>query len=148
MSSEAGAFGPGAKLELMDGELLATAAGVPAGTPARSGESALMTGRFQASALTALLACMSPVAGPLGAATALAAVQDPDGSREPERSPTEQEAQEEPPTFEERVVVVGTRAEPRTATASPVPIDAIPARDIVTACDPALLNPGGSTTDV
>ncbi len=33
--------------------------------------------------------------------------------------------------FEETVVVVGTRAAPRSATASPVPIDAIPYQDIV-----------------
>ena len=33
--------------------------------------------------------------------------------------------------FEETVVVVGTRAEPRSITASPVPIDAIPYQDVV-----------------
>ena len=33
--------------------------------------------------------------------------------------------------FEETVVVVGTRAAPRSATASPVPIDAIPYQDVV-----------------
>ena len=33
--------------------------------------------------------------------------------------------------FEETVVVVGTRAEPRSITASPVPIDAIPYQDLV-----------------
>ena len=33
--------------------------------------------------------------------------------------------------FEEQVVVVGSRAQPRSVTASPVPIDAIPLQDIV-----------------
>ena len=33
--------------------------------------------------------------------------------------------------FEEQVVVVGSRARPRSVTASPVPIDAIPFRDVV-----------------
>ena len=33
--------------------------------------------------------------------------------------------------IEERVVVVGSRAQPRSVTASPVPIDAIPLQDVV-----------------
>ena len=35
-----------------------------------------------------------------------------------------------PVRFEEQVVVVGSRAQPRSVTASPVPIDAIPFRDV------------------
>ena len=102
-----------------------------------------MTGRFPAPALTALLVCGLPAAEPFGVTTGFAAVQDQGGSREsrehPQR-PTEPDEQQEPPTFEERVVVVGTRAEPRTATASPVPVDAIPARDIVSQGDTDLAN--------
>ena len=41
--------------------------------------------------------------------------------------------------FEEQVVVVGSRATPRSVTASPVPIDAIPLQDIV--------NQGATTLD-
>ncbi|MXY25759.1 MAG: TonB-dependent receptor [Acidobacteria bacterium] len=39
--------------------------------------------------------------------------------------------EEEQPTFTETVVVVGTRAEPRSVTESPVPVDAIPATELV-----------------
>ena len=40
--------------------------------------------------------------------------------------------EEEQPTFTETVVVVGTRAEPRSVTESPVPVDAIPATELAT----------------
>ena len=107
--------------------------------PVREQRIASMTGRLPAPVLAALLACASPAAGPIHAAMELAAVQDQGGSREQER-PAEQDELEEPPAFEEQVVVVGTRAEPRTATASPVPVDAIPARDIVSQGDNDLAN--------
>ena len=99
-----------------------------------------MTRRLPAPVLAALLACASPAAGPIHAAMEFAAVQDQDGSREQERPTAGQDELEEPPAFEEQVVVVGTRAEPRTATASPVPVDAIPARDIVSQGDTDLAN--------
>ena len=38
---------------------------------------------------------------------------------------------EEPPQFEERIVVLGSRAHPRSVTESQVPIDAIPVEDIM-----------------
>ena len=40
-------------------------------------------------------------------------------------------ADEEPPQFEERIVVLGSRAHPRSVTESQVPIDAIPVEDIM-----------------
>ena len=63
------------------------------------------------------------------------AQDDPVGTEEQE-SP-EDTAQ---PVFEEEVVVVGSRARPRSVTASPVPVDAIPAREIVSQGDTDLGN--------
>ena len=51
------------------------------------------------------------------------------------QDPPESQDETTPPEFEEEVVVVGCRARPRSVTASPVPVDAIPARDIVSQGD-------------
>ena len=54
----------------------------------------------------------------------------PDGAqRRTEPPPTD--ATEQPPPFTEEVVVVGTRARPRSVTDSTAPVDAIPAADFV-----------------
>ena len=84
-----------------------------------------------AAALVALLAWHLPAA---------ASVQEPNAAGEEIQATPEHGKAEEPPAFEEQVVVVGTRAEPRSATASPVPVDAIPARDIVSQGDTDLAN--------
>lgn len=84
-----------------------------------------------AAALIALLAWHTPAA---------ASVQEPNAAGEEFQATPEHGEAEEPPAFEEQVVVVGTRAEPRSATASPVPVDAIPARDIVSQGDTDLAN--------
>ena len=51
------------------------------------------------------------------------------------QDPPESQDETTPPEFEEEVVVVGSRARPRSVTASPVPVDAIPARDIASQGD-------------
>ena len=73
----------------------------------------------------ALLVCL-PVSAP---------AQEPDAGGAPASGQQERpdpqagEGETEPPQFDEQVVVVGSRARPRSVTASTVPIDAIPATD-------------------
>ena len=70
--------------------------------------------------LAALLVCL-PLSAP-------AQERDAGGQQE-RRDPQAGPDEAEPPQFDEQVVVVGSRARPRSATESTVPIDAIPAAD-------------------
>ena len=55
----------------------------------------------------------------------------PAQNQQPAQTQQGEQDEQEPPTFTETVVVVGTRAEPRSVTESPVPVDAIQATDLV-----------------
>ncbi len=52
-----------------------------------------------------------------------------------EQAAREEPAEPAPPQFDDEAVVVGSRAQPRSVTVSTVPIDAIPAEDIVSQGD-------------
>ena len=69
-----------------------------------------------------------PAAGrpPQGAADARAESDQPAA-----QAAGDEQAEPAPPQFDDEVVVVGSRARPRSVTASTVPIDAIPAEEIV-----------------
>ena len=74
------------------------------------------------------------VAGLLASALAVVTVPaqaTPAQNQQPAQTQQEEQDEQEPPTFTETVVVVGTRAEPRSVTESPVPVDAIQATDLV-----------------
>ena len=65
--------------------------------------------------------------------------QDAEGRPPVARTPPEADP-DEPPVYEERVVVVGTRAKPRSVTDSPAPIDAIPQEELAGPGDADLSN--------
>ena len=73
---------------------------------------------------------------PAAAQTREAAEQQrgPAGQEEPAES--EQSSEETQPHLTEEIVVVGTRAQPRTVTESVVPIDVISSQDIVSQGEP------------
>ena len=74
------------------------------------------------------------VAGLLASALSVVTVPaqaTPAQNQQPAQTQQEEQDEQEPPTFTETVVVVGTRAEPRSVTESPVPVDAIQATDLV-----------------
>ena len=73
---------------------------------------------------------------PLAAQTREAAEQESGTAGQEETEKRQEPARESPPELTEEVVVVGTRAQPRTVTESVVPIDVISSKDIVNQGEP------------
>ena len=73
---------------------------------------------------------------PLAAQTREAAEQQSGTAGQEETEKRQEPARESPPELTEEVVVVGTRAQPRTVTESVVPIDVISSKDIVNQGEP------------